>query len=367
MTDNKTIQQAFNEAAYPVGGHGKRNFDVLLEAFRDADGETDGDTYGTGAAIERFEEEMAAFLGKPAAVFFPSGTMAQQIALRMWSDRRGSKVVAYHPLCHLEIHEQDGLRKLHLLEPVLLGERSRLITAADVAQLADDTACLLLELPQREIGGQLPSFEELETIAEDCRKRGIKLHLDGARLFEILPYYGRTAAEICALFDSVYVSFYKGIGGVAGAILAGERDFADESKIWKRRHGGDLISLYPYIVPAAHYFKARLPKMESYYRDAVELAAMYNGCGGASTRPLVPVSNMFNVHFERSREQVEPLLVAIAEQSGVGLTANLRDDPDGGCYFEISLGDRYPNVPKDKLAEAFRLLCQALLGSERRP
>lgn len=61
----------------------------------------------------------------------------------------------------------------------------------------------LLELPQREIGGQFPEYEELEAISAHCREHGIKLHLDGARLFESLPYYGKSAAEICALFDSV--------------------------------------------------------------------------------------------------------------------------------------------------------------------
>ncbi|QHT61525.1 low specificity L-threonine aldolase [Paenibacillus lycopersici] len=357
----QTLQQAFNEAPYPVGGHGKRNAGVLLEAFRNVAAETDSDTYGSGAIIEQFQAEMADFLGKPSAVFFPSGTMAQQIALRIWSDRSGKTKVAYHPLCHMEIHEQNGLRELHRLEPVLLADMTSLIALADVQGLPDDVACLLLELPQREIGGQLPAFEELEAIAAHCRGRGIKLHLDGARLFEVLAYYGRSAAEICALFDSVYVSFYKGIGGIAGAILAGDADFAAESKVWKRRHGGDLISLYPYIIPARHYFKERLPKMEQYYRDAVELAAFYNGCGGAvSTRPAVPVSNMFHVHLQAPKETAERAMIRIAEQTGVGLAHHVNAVSDDACYYEVSLGDRYPGVPKKKLEEAFRLLEQLL-------
>ena len=66
------------------------------------------DRYGEGALIGAFEARVAALLGKPAAVFMPSGTMAQQIALRIWSDRRGTRTVAFHPTCHLEIHEQKG-------------------------------------------------------------------------------------------------------------------------------------------------------------------------------------------------------------------------------------------------------------------
>ncbi|NBD23317.1 threonine aldolase family protein [Paenibacillus glycinis] len=360
MSDTKTLLQAFNESVYPVGGHSRRNAEVLLEAFRDIDGETASDMYGSGEVIERFQTDLAEVLGMPSAVFFPSGTMAQQIALRIWSDRRGSAKVAYHPLCHLEIHEQNGLRELHRLEPILLADKDRLITLSDVEALTDDVACLLLELPQREIGGQLLDYAELEAISAHCRERGIKLHLDGARLFEILPYYRKTAAEICALFDSVYVSFYKGIGGIAGAILAGSEEMTAESKIWKRRHGGDLISLYPYIIPAAHYFRERMPKMAGYYRDAVELAAMYNDCPAVATLPAVPVSNMFHVHIDLPKETAERIFVGICERTGVGFAHIVNAGPEGGCRYEVSLGDRYGEIPKAKLSEAFQLLKEGI-------
>ena len=156
---------------------------------------------------------MAEVLGKESAVFFPSGTMAQQIALRIWCDDADLKRVAYHPLCHLEIHEEDGLKELHHIEPILLGDQERLITLEDVQRLDRDIACLLLELPQREIGGQLPDYSELEAISAYCRSQGIKLHLDGARLFEITPYYQKTAAEICALLTAcMYLSIKASAG-----------------------------------------------------------------------------------------------------------------------------------------------------------
>ncbi|KAF4324589.1 hypothetical protein G195_002060 [Phytophthora kernoviae 00238/432] len=114
---------------------------------------------------------MADVLGKEAAVFFPSGTMAQQIALRIWCDRKGIKRVAYHPLSHLEIHEEDGLKELHQIESILLADEDRLIRLEDVEGIDEEISCLLLELPQREIGGQLPAYEELEAISSYCRDR----------------------------------------------------------------------------------------------------------------------------------------------------------------------------------------------------
>lgn len=351
-----TLTDAFGQATYIVGGHGSRKVKVLQEALEQVDGETFSDHYGHGSIIDEFQQDMAEVLGKEAAVFFPSGTMAQQIALRIWCDRAGIKRVAYHPLSHLEIHEEDGLKELHQIESILLGEADRLITLGDVRGIKEKFACLLLELPQREIGGQLPAYEELEAISAYCREHGIKLHLDGARLFEITPYYEKTPAEICSLFDSVYISFYKGIGGIAGAILAGDKDIMQESKVWKRRHGGDLIGLYPYILSSKYYYNERVGKMEHYYEQAKELASLFNACHGIRTIPDIPVSNMFHVHFALAASEVEPLLVQMAQQFDIAITSYLNKTGGNSCSFEMSTGDRYDTVPQDKLRDALTWL-----------
>jgi threonine aldolase len=282
--------------------------------------------------------------------------MAQQIALRIWCDKKGLKKVAYHPLCHLEIHEQDGLKELHHIESILLADKSRTIQLEDVLNMKEDVACILLELPQREIGGQLPDYQDLEAISAYCREKGIKLHLDGARLYETLPYYQKSADEICKLFDSVYVSFYKGIGGIAGAILAGDEAFTIESKVWKIRHGGNLISLYPYILSADFYFKQRLHKMEQYYEEAKELAGFYNQCRAVATIPLEPVSNMFHVHIDMPKDKLEPILIAIYKETGIGLTTYIKEISETSCHYEVSIGDRYSNIPKDEIRKLFQLL-----------
>lgn len=356
MNEQKTLLEAFNATTVQLAGHGKREVEVLKAAFAAVQGNVGSDIYGGGQVIEDFQAEMAEVLGKETAVFFPSGTMAQQIALRIWCDRKELKTVAYHPLCHLEIHEQDGLKELHHIKPILLADKDRLITLDDVRNIGEDIACLLLELPQREIGGQLPDYAELEAISAYCREQGIILHLDGARLLEVLPYYGKTAAEVCGLFDSVYISFYKGIGGVAGAILAGSEDFTEESKIWKRRHGGDLVSLYPYIIPAQYYYRQRAGKMAQYYEEAKELAALFNTCHKVSTLPEEPVSNMFHVHFAVSKEQLEPILIKVYEQTGVGLAARLKETGADSCSYELNIGDLYGVISKTRLKETFGLL-----------
>ncbi|WP_281864160.1 threonine aldolase family protein [Planomicrobium okeanokoites] len=362
MNTMEVLKDSFDNTDYQLAGHGPRNVKVLRQAFQEIDDEVKSDIYGTGAAINDSEDKMASFLGKEKAVFFPSGTMAQQIALRIWTDVKGSPKVAYHPLSHLEIHEEDGLKKLHGIETVLLTDKDSVIQLEDVKSMPADVACVLLELPQREIGGQLPDFETLTAISQYCQEKDIRLHLDGARILETLPYYQKSVGEICSLFDSVYISMYKGIGGIAGAVLAGDDDFIKDSKVWKKRHGGDLISLYPYIFTADYYFELRKDKMADYYEAAKELAAKYNSCTGIATLPEIPVSNMFHVHIGRPREQAAEMLAGVQRESGIGLSGYVREIDQGNCYFEVSLGDAYSDVPKEKIDTAFHLLDEKMKG-----
>jgi threonine aldolase len=360
VSEKNSLLEAFKQAKYQLGGHGPRNIGLLKEVFNDLDEQLESEMYGKGKLIEDFQEKMAGILGKEAAVFFPSGTMAQQIALRIWCDHKGVKKVAYHPLSHLEIHEEDGLKELHGIESVLLAEKDRVIEFEDVAGMAEEVSCVLLELPQREIGGQLPEYQTLEKISAYCKEKGIKLHLDGARLFEILPFYKKSAAEVCRLFDSVYISFYKGIGGIAGAVLAGGRDFIEESKVWKRRHGGDLISLYPYYLSADYYFDKRIGKMERYYEAAKIVALHFNRYFGVSTLPEVPVSNMFHVHFEAPKQEVERILTEICLGIGVGLSSYVREVTETTSYFEISIGDSFGRMDIEKFYNAIAQLSQKM-------
>ena len=356
MSETNSLLEAYKQTKFQLAGHGKRDVQILKEALQEYEGHQESDIYGKGEIIEDFQSKMAIFLGKETAVFFPSGTMAQQIALRIWCDEKSLKKVAYHPLSHLEIHEEDGLKELHQIETILLADKNRVIVLDDVVNMQEDIACLLLELPQREIGGQLPDYKTLEEISSYCREKGIKLHLDGARLLEILPYYEKSAEEVCSLFDSVYVSMYKGVGGIAGAILAGDQEFTEKSKVWKRRHGGDLISLYPYIISADYFFEQRFQKMEQYHEEAKELAELYNTCEKVSTIPIKPVSNMFHVHFNAPIEKVKSVLIGIFNETGIGLTSYLRESSEEACNYEVSMGDLYSSVPKDKVKQVFLTL-----------
>jgi threonine aldolase len=280
------------------------------------------DRYGKGARVERLEARIAELLGKEAAVFMPSGTMAQQIALRIWCDRRGPRTVVFHPTCHLELHEERAYERLHGLHATLVGDPNRLIALEDLEALREPIAALLLELPQREIGGRLPEWEELVGQVEWARTKGVALHLDGARLWEAQPYYGRPHAEIAGLFDSVYVSFYKGLAGMAGAALAGDADLIGEARVWQRRHGGTLVTQHPFVVAAEIALDDRLGRMAAYLEHARVLAAALATLDGVEVVPSPPQTPLFHVLLRGEREALADAALSVAEERKVFLFAD---------------------------------------------
>src|SRR5580693_385606 len=156
------------------------------------------DRYGDGGVVAELEAEVAGLLGKPAAAFLPSGTMAQQSVLRVHADRRQRRTVVFHPMCHLDRHEGQAYQRLHGLTGRPAGDPDRLLTIADLTAISERPAALLIELPQRDLGGQQPPWDDLAAQAEWARARGAAVHMDGARLWESAAGYGRPPAEIAA-------------------------------------------------------------------------------------------------------------------------------------------------------------------------
>jgi threonine aldolase len=292
---------------------------ALLALAERAPDETQTDRYGGGPLAERLEERIAGLVGKEAAVWMPSGTMAQQIALRVHAGRKGRRVVAFHPQCHLEAHEEHAYQWLHDLRAVLLGDRDRLITADDLIALAEPVAALLLELPQRDLGGQLPPWDDLVATCEAARARDAALHLDGARLWQCSPFYGRPLDEIAALFDTVYVSFYKDLGAPAGCALAGPQELIDEARVWQVRHGGRLFSAYPFLLAAERGLDEVLPRLPAYVERARELGTVLAGLEDVSVVPDPPQTAMFHVLVRRPFEALREASFDLAEETKVWL------------------------------------------------
>jgi len=322
------------------------------------------DRYGEGPLVAAFEAKIAALLGCEAAVFVPSGTMAQQIALRIHADETRLPLFAMHATSHLEIHELRAYSRVQRLDAILLGSRDRPTVASDLAACPDPLAALLVELPAREIGGQLPSWDELVALSALARSRGIRMHMDGARLWEAREAYApRTHADVCALFDTVYVSFYKGIGAIAGAALAGSSSFVDQARGWRKRMGGTLVHLYPYVASAAMQFDAALARMPQRRERAVALAAALAAVDGVRVLPSPPQVSMFHLHFDADADVLDRARIALARRDSVWIGGRFAPSAPHAASLEVNVGDALCSLDVARVAGHF----QALVALARAP
>lgn len=277
------------------------------------------DTYGDGGAVRMLEDDLIERFGVEAAAFFPSGVMAQQVALRVHCDRAGTRRVALPDLSHLLVHEEDGPRVLHDLEVLFLTWGFETPTAAHLAKLPGRLGAVLVELPLRDAGCLLPTWDELAELSAACRERGTALHLDGARIWEAQPWFGHSFAEIAALADSTYVSFYKGLGGLAGAALLGSAEFIAEARVWRRRLGGTTYRVTAEAVAALVGLRDRLPLVPQTVTWAQAFAAALPP--EVTVQPNRPQTNQFLLYAAGDADTINERTAAAIEEHEVGLPA----------------------------------------------
>ncbi|WP_381553239.1 threonine aldolase family protein [Streptomyces eurythermus] len=301
------------------------------------------DIYGDGI-VEDLEQRVATLLGTEAAAFFPTGTMAQQVALRCWAGRTGDPTVALHALAHPEVHERHAFSQVSGLRPVRVTGEPRLPTAAEVRDFPEPFGTLMLELPLRDAGFVLPAWEELTEVVEAARERDAVVHFDGARLWECTLHFGRPLAEIAGLADSVYVSFYKSLDGFGGAALAGPRTLVDEAKTWRHRYGGTVYQQFPTVLSALVGLERELPRLPDYVRHArVVATALREGFAAAGVpwarvHPEEPHTNEFRVWLPYDDDVLMEAAVSQAEETGTFLFADPWDRGGPGLAFtEVSV------------------------------
>lgn len=270
------------------------------------------DRYNKGPLIQTLETEVAQLLGKEAAVFMHKGVVAQQAALRVWADNSNNRNIVLHPKSHIDVDENNAYERLHNLAGIRLGKDHQPFSLSDLQNVREPIGVVTLELPLRGAGYKLLAWEELVRISEWTHQHNIPLHMDGARLWESGPFYGRSYAEIAALVDSIYVSFYKGLGGLAGCILAGPGDFIEKAKLWQARMGGNIFTVFPLVIAASEGLKHHLPKMGQYCSRARELAEALGQIPGVIITPQPPHTNAFQIYLEGSVTSLNEAVLQIA-------------------------------------------------------
>jgi threonine aldolase len=222
-------------------------------------------------------------------------------------------------------------------------------------------SAVALEIPMREIGGQLSTWDDLEAIKAHCRAHGIHLHMDGARLWEAAAGYARPVADIAAGFDTVYTSLYKGIGGLGGAMLAGRREVIAEAAEWFKRQGGNVFQRSPYVVAAAMQFEQRMAAMPAYFARTLFLYEVLHDYPHLRVNPARPQANMLHVHLPVGRERALEIRRELARDHGIWAFNRISHGvlPDTS-FFELYVGDNLLDAPDGRVREAVALLADAV-------
>ncbi|MGH8050174.1 MAG: threonine aldolase family protein [Arenimonas sp.] len=241
----------------------------------------EADYYSNGGSVAELEQKFAQLLGKEAAMFVPTGTLANHLAVRKLAghDRR----VLVQAESHFYNDSGDCAETLSALNLIPLAQGRSTIELAEIRQWVERSATgrvemkvgvISIESPLRRQNHAMVEFAELEQISRYARENGIRLHLDGARMFNLPFHSGKSIKHYAALFDSVYVSLWKHFNGASGAMLAGDAKFIEGMFHTRRMFGGSLPHAWPQIAVVSQYVDSYEADYAKSWRATEQLIAL---------------------------------------------------------------------------------------------
>lgn len=250
---------------------------AMLEAMMRA--EVGDDVFGEDPTVNALEAKASAMFGKAAALFCPSGTMTNQIALKVHTQPLDEVICDQHS--HIYQYEVGGYAfhsgiAIQLLE----GDQGRLSASQVEAAIRPTfdwlpkSSLVVLENTCNRAGGSYYQLEDMRAIKEVCERRGLKLHLDGARIFNALTESGGTTMEIGPVFDSISICLSKGLGAPVGSLLLGDRDLIRAARRVRKVMGGGMRQA-GYLAAAGIYaLDHHIARLKEDHLRAQKLASM---------------------------------------------------------------------------------------------
>ena len=215
----------------------------MLEAMMNA--EVGDDVFGEDPTINALEAKLATLFGKEAAVLCPSGTMTNQIAIKVHTNPLDEVICDHYS--HVYNYETAGYAfnagvGINLIEGSFGKITADQVEAAikPVFDWLPISKLVVLENTCNKGGGSYYTIDEIEPISKLCRERGLAIHLDGARLFNALVETGEPTRAVGALFDSISICLSKGLGAPVGSVLIGNTDFIREARRFRKVMGGGM-------------------------------------------------------------------------------------------------------------------------------
>lgn len=245
------------------------------------------DVFGEDPTVTALQERVAELTGHEAALFMPTGSMSNQVALRVHV-QPGQEVLCDH-LAHIVRAELGAAAALGgITTRTWVGDRGRLDPAVPLALMVPDggayfvsTALVEVEVTHNFGGGTVIPVPTLRTLAQGCRAAGVPVHLDGARLWHAAVATGSPLADFAATADSLSLCFSKGLGAPVGSMLVGGRAFIEAARIWRKRYGGGMRQVGVLAAAASYALDHHLDRLAQDHEHARSFARAVSGAGGA--------------------------------------------------------------------------------------
>lgn len=251
------------------------------------------DVFGEDPTVNALEEKIAKLFGMEAAIFCPSGTMTNQIAIRLHT--RIQTEVICHKYSHIYLYEGGGIMANSLASVKLLDGDLGKITAAQIAASinpddvhAPETTMVSLENTMNKGGGSIYTLDEIKPIQALCQEKGLKLHLDGARLFNALVESGESPADWGAHFDTISVCLSKGLGCPIGSVLIGSKVDIKRARKVRKSFGGGMRQAGFLAAAAIYALDHQVERLKEDHARARKLGEMLLGLSVVSE--VLPVA-----------------------------------------------------------------------------
>lgn len=308
------------------------------------------DVYGNGGAVQELEKKFAAITGKERAIFMPTGTMANQLAIRVLSGENTKVFV--QETSHVFRDEADAAQSVHNKRLIPLAKGQAGFTQQELQQaveyhqqgevFASGIGVVSIENPVRRADGRFIPVEELKKISAYCRKQGYKLHLDGARLHMASTWSGTSIAAYSALFDTVYISLYKYLGAGAGAMLCGDKAVIDKMVHLVKIYGGAMFRNWTNAAMALYHLEGLGEKLQQARKRGDELIAMLNQLPQMKITPILSGTNIYVLEYAKG-VNAQQFAATLAQEHNIRIG---RPNESGLMNFSINETILYQDTGK---------------------
>jgi len=298
------------------------------------------DFYASGGVVDELTKKFAAITGKEAAIFMPSGTMANQLAIAVLSG--DNTKVFVQDTSHVYRDEADAAQSVHNKRLIPLAKEQAYFTQEDLASaiayqndaevFKSGIGAVSIENPVRRSDGRMVPLEEIKKISAWCRKEGYKLHLDGARLHMASAWSGTSIAEYAGYFDTVYISLYKYLGAGGGAILCGDKNVIGKMEHLIKVHGGTVFSNWTNAAMALYHLEGLDERLQKTIAKANDLISMLNRLPELKISALENGTNIYHLQLS-AKVNSDKLSNTLRDEHNIILA---RTDKSGLARFMIN-------------------------------